>query len=106
MWYYIKNIFCKSPLIFKTILIYFYYSTRLFLYLIKGKIKENYKKERGMDLFYDAVDWLGGFPYESASKNKVLFMVGNDFKLIKFFDAKPKLGLMGSACSEYVFKKK
>ena len=59
-----------------------------------------------MNLFYDAIDWLGGYPYESASKENILTLVGEKFTLVKYFKAKPKLGLMGTACSEYVFKRK
>ena len=106
IWYYIKKLYCKSPSIIKMILNYLFFSLRVFLYKLKGKSLKNYKEERGMDLFYDAIDWLGGFPYESAKKDKIVSIVGEGFELIKFFDAKPNLGLMGSACSEYTFIKK
>ena len=62
MWYFIKKIYCKSPSVFKTFFNYLFFSARLVLFHFKGKSIKNYKKERGMDLFYDAIDWLGGFP--------------------------------------------
>lgn len=32
----------------------------------------NQKQERGMDVYHDIVDWLGGLPYEVASKEEVI----------------------------------
>lgn len=58
-----------------------------------------YKKGRGMDLYRDAVDWLGGWPFEYASVDAVK----------KF--ASQRLGLeltnlaTGQACAEYLFKR-
>ena len=86
MWYFIKKIYCKSPSVLKTFFNYLFFSARLVLFILKGKRIKNYKKERGMDLFYDAVDWLGGFPYQSATKNNIINIVGKNFELIKFFD--------------------
>jgi 2-polyprenyl-6-hydroxyphenyl methylase/3-demethylubiquinone-9 3-methyltransferase len=31
-----------------------------------------WKKERGMDIYHDTVDWLGGLPYEVASEEEVV----------------------------------
>ena len=59
-----------------------------------------------MNLYFDAIDWLGGYPYESASKDEVLNMVGEDFILINSFSTYSSLGLLGSGCAEYVFQKK
>jgi SAM-dependent methyltransferase len=65
--------------------------------LIKRDI--NYKKERGMALYTDIVDWLGGWPMEFA-----------DIDQVKHFCTE-KLGLSlinikaGEANTEYLFKK-
>lgn len=32
----------------------------------------NEKKQRGMNLYHDIIDWLGGLPYEVASKDEVI----------------------------------
>ena len=106
MWYFIKKLYCNSPYYIQKIFNYVFYTLRLSLYLIKGNKLNNYKKIRGMNLYFDSIDWLGGFPYESASKEEISSIVGKDFHLEKFYDAKPRIGLMGSACSEFVFKKK
>ena len=31
--------------------------------------------QRGMDIYYDAIDWLGGYPYEYASRNQIISYV-------------------------------
>jgi 2-polyprenyl-6-hydroxyphenyl methylase/3-demethylubiquinone-9 3-methyltransferase len=38
--------------------------------------KWNEKKDRGMDIYHDIVDWLGGLPYEVASKDEILAFCG------------------------------
>ena len=57
-----------------------------------------YKKSRGMDMYRDAVDWLGGWPFEFASVEEVT----------KFVSQQMGLELTnlttGQACIEYLFK--
>lgn len=56
---------------------------------------------RGMDFYYDIVDWIGGYPYEFASKKEVLAKIEPlGFKLVKYI---PTRGMTG--CNEYVFVK-
>lgn len=33
------------------------------------------KQFRGMDFYFDVVDWVGGYPYEYASREEVIAMV-------------------------------
>jgi SAM-dependent methyltransferase len=35
-------------------------------------LKWNEKYDRGMDVYHDIIDWLGGLPYEVASKEEVI----------------------------------
>ena len=78
----------------------------LFRLLLTFRFKNLSNIGRGMNIYFDAIDWLGGYPYESASKEEVLSMVGDDFKLISSFSTYSNLGLLGSGCAEYVFQKK
>ena len=64
------------------------------------------KVERGMNLFYDSVDWLGGYPYESATKKEIIDMVGTEFSLINSYNSKSGYGFFGTGCAEYIFRKK
>ena len=45
------------------------------------KYVKNYKSNRGMNLFHDWVDWVGGYPYEVASVNSV-----NNFFIARGFE--------------------
>jgi 2-polyprenyl-6-hydroxyphenyl methylase/3-demethylubiquinone-9 3-methyltransferase len=61
----------------------------------------NYTKERGMNVYHDIVDWLGGLPYEVASVEEVTAFCNDlGFEKIRVF----KEG--EGACSIYLFKKK
>lgn len=58
-------------------------------------------KERGMDFWYDTIDWLGGYPYEYASPAEVeRFVTALGFRLES--TNKPR-GWTG--CNEYVFSR-
>ena len=34
----------------------------------------NYKNKRGMSIYHDWVDWLGGYPFEVAKPEDIVFM--------------------------------
>ena len=60
------------------------------------------KKSRGMDFYYDVIDWIGGYPYEYASSREVKNMLdGLDFKCIEEIPAQVPTG-----CNEFVFVKR
>jgi len=61
------------------------------------KQAREYKKSRGMDLYRDAVDWLGGWPFEYASVEEVKRFVSErlDLELINL--------ATGQANAEYLF---
>ena len=65
--------------------------------------REKYSKQRGMDMYNDVRDWLGGYPYESISpKEAITFMRGLGFKQVRSF-IEPCIGLLGAGCDEYSF---
>jgi SAM-dependent methyltransferase len=60
------------------------------------------KKERGMDFWFDVVDWVGGYPYEYAVPNDVVMTVTRGgFRLRRFLPASVPTG-----CNEFVFDKR
>jgi len=64
----------------------------------------NYRSNRGMDFAHDVHDWLGGYPYESASAREVesrLSALG--FSARKVSARGRSLGVFGSGCDEYVY---
>lgn len=59
------------------------------------------KLDRGMSLWHDMVDWLGGYPFEVAKPEQVFkFFVARGYELRALTTA----GSTG-ACNEYVFEK-
>lgn len=59
-----------------------------------------YKKHRGMSIYYDWIDWLGGYPFEAAKPEDVLdFFKTKDFGLVKMITTN------GLGNNQFVFKK-
>ena len=59
------------------------------------------KKSRGMDFYYDVIDWIGGYPYEYASIEEVdEIMSALGFKKVKLIPANVPTG-----CNEFVFRR-
>lgn len=56
-------------------------------------------KERGMDFWYDVIDWIGGYPYEYATPDEIEdFMQKQGFTLQRFVASEVPTG-----CNEFVF---
>lgn len=64
-------------------------------------------KARGMDFFNDVHDWLGGYPYESMSPEEVRDLSGSIgmTEVRANVQQSRSLGLTGSGCDEYVFRR-
>ena len=94
-----------NEMVVKLIFIPFYSFVYVFFGLIKYKnpfyFFTNYKnKNRGMSIFYDFIDWLGGYPYEVAKPEEIInFYQDKGLKLINLKTTN-RLG-----CNEYVFKR-
>lgn len=59
------------------------------------------KKERGMDFWYDVIDWLGGYPYEYAGVGEVTARVeAMGFRLERALPPRVPTG-----CNEFVFRR-
>lgn len=66
----------------------------------------NYQSARGMDFRHDVHDWMGGYPYESISPAEVdgrMRTLG--FEHVRSFTQTASLGLFGSGCDEYVYRR-
>ncbi|KIM05683.1 MAG: methyltransferase type 12 [Sulfurovum sp. AS07-7] len=73
------------------------------LLLLKNPFKRysEYKKERGMSIYYDLIDWLGGYPFETAKPEEIFdFYKQSGFGLEKMYTANG-----GLACNQFVFIK-
>ena len=77
----------------------FYYIIAVAKFLVTQK--NPFQKKRGMNFYYDIIDWLGGYPYEYTSiKEMEEFFSGKSFRLIKNWPAKVPTG-----CNEFIFRK-
>ena len=66
----------------------------------------NYKQSRGMDFSHDVHDWMGGYPYESIGADEVGRMMAElGFAHVRSFTRPKSLGLFGSGCDEYVYRR-
>lgn len=65
------------------------------------------KTERGMDFQHDVHDWLGGYPYETIAPTDVanLMQELGLSEVRRFARTKRGLGLLGTGCDEYVYRK-
>lgn len=98
-WWLIKPIYNMLPKIFQKIMILLFVPV-IFLakLLVTGKNPLN--KQRGMDFYYDVIDWVGGYPYEYASAAEVIsYCEKLGFRLEKLVPPEVPTG-----CNEFVFK--
>ena len=63
-----------------------------------------------MSFFHDVHDWLGGYPYESVSRDETVAILNDlGFFHVRSFVKKNMIarsGILGSGCDEYVFKRR
>lgn len=110
LWKHEKKLFTNSGNLIRSIL------RNLFVWgfkcacLIKGRrfsqIVSDYKTKRGMDWHVDVDDWLGGYPYESATADEIIdFVAPIGFELEHAVVSKTWFGMFGVGCSEFRFRR-
>jgi 2-polyprenyl-6-hydroxyphenyl methylase/3-demethylubiquinone-9 3-methyltransferase len=109
-WTYEKRLYRRLPGIVQKLLRGVYLTAWGAGMLVKGHNPWRYVRDgqkRGMDVFHDVHDWMGGYPYESTTSDEVEeFMKERGFVREKHVPWRILLaGLFGSGCSEYVFRK-
>lgn len=99
-WLYIKKAYCKSPKILQKSMIAALYPV---IWVAKRLAtgSDPHHQSRGMDFFYNVVDWVGGYPYEYGSIEELARMVQPlGFTLARSVDA-----IVPTGCNEFVFKR-
>lgn len=59
-----------------------------------------------MNFWHDMIDWLGGYPYESATPEEIKrFFSELGFQMVAEYNTDPvkACSLFGCGCAEYVF---
>lgn len=104
LWLHIKRLYNRSGNMMKRCM-----ATAYMGYFILGLIAHgknpvryirSYRSARGMDWYHDILDWLGGYPYEYASPDEIIYVFG-----AKGFGCIRLLTRDSIACNEYLFKR-
>jgi 2-polyprenyl-3-methyl-5-hydroxy-6-metoxy-1,4-benzoquinol methylase len=102
-----KKFYSRAPGIVQAAIRMLYKSAWALNTVLHGRnplaIIRNYHSNRGMDWSHDVHDWLGGFPYESASPEQVQDFLGQrGFRIVREFLLPPGRGTFGTGCNEFV----
>ena len=98
-WLRFKRLYNSSGKFVRSVLVWLIFLPRVMVRLMK--LKHPLKEKRGMSVYYDAIDWAGGLPYEFASFQEVCsFLNEKQFKLIN------SRRTMSTGCNEFVFERK
>jgi 2-polyprenyl-6-hydroxyphenyl methylase/3-demethylubiquinone-9 3-methyltransferase len=112
LWASIKKFYNRSPTPLKWLIVLAvgaYWKTHSALSrMVRGEDPLSFKrwterkKERGMSVWHDLVDWVGGYPFEVAKPEDIFdFYRKKEFELMKL-----KTCAGGIGCNEYVFFKR
>jgi Methyltransferase domain len=100
IWWLIKWLYNHVPRLVQRLLIGLFYPV---IYLAKFAVTgQNPKRQkRGMDFYYDVVDWVGGYPYEYASGDEIAAALSPlGFSLLRTTSPPTPTG-----CNEFVWRK-
>lgn len=108
IWKKIKHIYNSSPRFVQLLMGNGYFlltATRAFLTdIVNGRSPlKRYRgiNTRGMNAYYDAIDWIGGYPFEYAEPATIFkFYRDRGFELVELVTRN------GPGCNEFVFRKK
>jgi len=100
IWKKIKRFYNQSPGVVRRLMVYLF-----ILVIFTAKLlftrRNPFKQRRGMNFYYDVIDWIGGYPYEYASADEIVkFLNCLNFKNVKVTTPDVPTG-----CNEFVFVK-
>lgn len=101
LWLLIKWLYVKAPRAIRKALVLSLYPMIWLAKLVVTR-KSPVRQQRGMDFYYNVVDWVGGYPYEYGNGEEIVAMMSSlGFTLEKFVPSEVPTG-----CNEFVFKRK
>ncbi len=112
LWGWEKRLYSKSPAALCAAIRLFYKTAYIAGLAATGRNPltyiRGYRSNRGMDWHHDVHDWLGGHPYTSASPGEVkAFLERLGFSTVRSLEKPARLlGLFGTHCNEYVFRRR
>ena len=100
LWRIIKTIFNRVKILQPFVILFFFIFMKAPEILFKFFIKK--KDARAMDPYTDLIDWLGGYPFETAKPEYIFdFFFKLNYNLVKLKTVSGKSG-----CNEFMFIKK
>ena len=107
VWHTVKRLYCSSTLGRWLVVATFYPLFAMYAlwqdlrhFHMPGTHARNYVRKRGMSLFHDWRDWLGGYPFEVAKPEEVVRKLATHR-----FELQSKTLTQGLGCNEFVFTK-
>ncbi len=98
VWLKFKRLYNRSGQFVKNLLVWSVFLPRVVVRLMK--LKHPLKERRGMSVYYDAIDWAGGLPYEFASFQEVCSCLHE-----KGFELRNGKRTRSIGCNEFVFER-
>lgn len=106
LWAKIKQMYCKTligKLCVLSVFIPYYVLRSIVMSIIKYKnafqLFKNYKNERGMSIYHDWIDWLGGYPFEVATPEKIFHFYKEKNFILTNLKTTNRIG-----CNQFVFR--
>jgi 2-polyprenyl-6-hydroxyphenyl methylase/3-demethylubiquinone-9 3-methyltransferase len=105
-WLAVKKRYNEFPPVFRFLVIWPAFVQLWWKRLLRDSLKgqplrafREYRDLRGMSLWHDVVDWVGGYPFEVARPEEIVdFYHGKGFQLVRLTTQGGDLG-----CNEFVF---
>jgi 2-polyprenyl-6-hydroxyphenyl methylase/3-demethylubiquinone-9 3-methyltransferase len=109
-WTWEKRYWVNAGPVYRQFALWAYVSLKVFrdLRKLQNPIRRMraYRYKRGMHWYTSATDWVGGYPYESASAEEVCaFVEPLGFELVNAHKTKPSSGFLGTGNAEYRFRR-
>ena len=113
-WEKVKIFYNRFPALAPLVLAAYLLTFGLYTAVRRSRTDPSALRERGMNLYYNAVDWLGGYPYEYACFEEIKAFVeklGFELTLAPTIlpcgrSERPSFRLSNTGCNEFVFVKK
>lgn len=110
-WAWIKKTYNKLPGFLKTPFAVLVSAPQEMKGILRGVLKgqpgehfqtwKGYDSDRGMNYWYDIIDWVGGYPYEVATADQIFeFYKARGFTLTKL-----NCGYVGLGCNQFVLRR-
>ncbi len=107
IWKKVKKTYCSNwlgKILISSIYIPFFIFQSVAIGIVKYRNPighfSGYKKKRGMSIYHDWIDWLGGYPFEVAKPEDIFNFYKNHGFVLENLTTTNRLG-----CNQFVFRK-